>query len=123
MNFKKGVLVVFIVLIVGSATMFAQSRPPQLDIGIYSFDDYGNNYNFIRIEAVSDRYSVMYDDPTTRRFTQFMGNSVVAQGTLTIVSGTKMLEVSGDYSVRWTIINSREFIDQGGKTWRWIRAR
>ena len=116
MNFRKGVLLMFVALIVGGSVLYAQNSM-SLATGTYSCDDLGAGHT-IKIEAkFYGDYSG--DISPVRNFTQYMGNTVVARGTVSPPRRGEM-EVNGDYSVTWTYVNSRTFIDQGGKTWRRI---
>ena len=113
MNFKKGVLLILVVLLVGGSMLYAIDYDFSMGEGTYYCADMpGQTINLYK-EYTSDGYR----SKTRYSFVQYSGNTVIARGSVRIVGrGTKM-EVSGDYSATWTIVNSRTFIDQGGKTW------
>jgi hypothetical protein len=120
MNLKKGILLIVIMLIVGGSVLYAQNNWNGLNRGTYSCDDLGNGHT-IKIEL---QYYQDGSQKSARKFTQYVGNGVIANGTVSSSSGGRggTMEVKGDYTATWTFVDSNTFIDQGGKTWRRVSS-
>jgi len=112
MNFRKGVLVAFVVLIVASSVLYAQGNT-NLGTGVYRTT--GTGTNLIEVRGRSGL--------STRDITLFSpdGSEVIYRGTGTWRNGSFQVDFGRDGFDIWTIVSAQEFIDGSGRTWRWVR--